>query len=67
MTQTKGNQALLSISEFAKYMNISETVARQLLKEKDYKFTVLVGKRTFIVKEKLDEYLKNCAENGVAF
>ena len=61
-------QALMTIADFAKYMNISETVARDLLKNSEaLRICVTVNKRVFILKEALDRYLNDCAMYNIPF
>ena len=48
---------MLSINEFAKYMGLGDTKARELLKNTRLGFRVRINNSIMINREKLDEYL----------
>lgn len=51
------SKKLLSINEFAKYMGLGDTKARELLKNTRLGFRVRINNSIMINRQKLDEYL----------
>ena len=51
--------ALLTVKEYAAYMNIGETKARELLKSPKCTYRVQIGNRVYAHKKLLDEWLIN--------
>ena len=52
-------KALLNVKEFAKYLNIGETKARELLNDPRNQFTVRIGNRLYAHKGRVDKWLLN--------
>lgn len=52
-------KALLNVKEFAKYLNIGETKARELLNDPRNQFTVRIGSRLYAHKGRVDKWLLN--------
>lgn len=52
-------KALLNVKEFAKYLNIGETKARELLNDPRNRFTVRIGNRLYAHKSRVDKWLLN--------
>lgn len=55
-------KALLNLEETAKYLNISNTKAREILKKKNSTFTVRIGNRLYANKKLLDSFLDRAAK-----
>ena len=55
-------KTLLSVDEFAIYMGIGKTKARELISKPNCKYVVLIGRRVLIHKELLDAELKKSAK-----
>lgn len=53
---------LLTVDEFAQYLGIGKTKAREIIQNPTCKFVVRVGRRVFIHKEILNEELKKNAK-----
>lgn len=53
---------LLTVSEFAQYLGIGKTKAREIIHNTTCKFVVRVGRRVFVHKELLNEELKKNAK-----
>ena len=51
------SKKLLTINEFAKYMGLGDTKARELLKNRQLGFRVRINNSIMINRQKLDEYL----------
>ena len=56
----KLDKALLSLKEFAKYVNIGETKAREILNSPGCTFDFWIGNRVYANKAKLDHRLETC-------
>ena len=56
------DKTLLSVDEFAAYMGIGKTKARELTSKPNCKYVVRIGRRVLIHKELLDAELKKCAK-----
>ena len=52
-------KALLNVKEFAKYLGIGETKARELLNDPHNHFTVRIGNRLYAHKGRVDKWLLN--------
>lgn len=55
-------KVLLTVNEFAEYLGIGKTKAREIVQNPTCKFVVRVGRRVFIHKELLDEELRKNAK-----
>lgn len=55
-------KALLNLEETARYLNISNTKAREILKRKNSTFTVRIGNRLYANKKLLDDFLNRAAK-----
>ena len=55
-------KTLLSVDEFAAYMGIGKTKARELISKPSCKYVVRIGRRILIHKELLDSELKKSAK-----
>lgn len=53
---------LLTVSEFAQYLGIGKTKAKEIIHNPTCKFVVRVGRRVFVHKELLNEELKKNAK-----
>lgn len=51
-------KALLNVKEFAEYLGIGQTKARELLHDPGCNFTVKIGNRLYAHRERLDIWLK---------
>ena len=51
-------KALLNVKEFAEYLGIGQTKARELLRNPKNGFTVRIGNRLYAHRERLDIWLK---------
>lgn len=51
------DKALLTINELCEYLGIGQTKARQLAADPKNNFTLRIGKKIYIHKERLDEWL----------
>lgn len=50
-------KALLSITEFCNYLGIGETKARELLKTPRNGFSIKIGSKWYVHKQRLDKWL----------
>lgn len=57
METSSEEKRLLTIAEFAQYLGIGQTVAREILKKPKLGYRVMVGRTVMINKKLLDEHL----------
>jgi len=58
----KYNKPLLTVQEFASYIGIGETLAKELLSDPACPYRVKIRRRVFVHKQSLDEELKKAAK-----
>ena len=49
----------LTVEEAAAYSNIGENRLRELIKQRDCNFVLVVGKKTLIKRKKFENYIEN--------
>lgn len=53
---------LMSLKEVCEYTGWGETKVREILKRPESTFTITLGNRLFVNKNKFDDYLNRCAK-----
>lgn len=57
---------LLNIQELCDYTGLGKTKIREILKRPSNSFTVKIGNRTYVDKEKFDAFLEQCMKYNIA-
>ncbi len=58
-------KALLSLREVCEYTGWGATKTREILRRRCSRFTIRVGNRLYVNKRLFDQFLKECAEDGI--
>lgn len=61
-TKNMDDKVLLTVKEFASYLNIGKTKAYELLNDKKCTYCIKIGRRKYAHKDLLNEYLKKKAK-----
>lgn len=59
------NRRFLTIKEVCEYTGWGETKVREIVRRKDNKFTIRLGSKYYIDKNKFDAYLDNCIKYDI--
>lgn len=57
---------LLNLKEFCAYLGIGQSKARQIVNDGNNDFSVRIGNRIYVHKQRLDEYLDRCSKYQIS-